>query len=102
MVRSHPSRAGPRSLSWLNPLRHYVTIARSLILKGGGLEVLLPEVITLLLFAVLLLGGSIHRSDLIGELAARGLPTLGLLEGWDRPAPQLRVALVWVYRVSKS
>jgi len=50
-----------RVLSGLNPLRHYVTIARSLILKGVGPEVLLPEIMALLLFAVLLLGISIHR-----------------------------------------
>ena len=50
-----------RMLSFFNPLRHYVTIARSLILKGVGLQVLLPEVLTLIAFAVLLLGLSISR-----------------------------------------
>jgi ABC-2 type transport system permease protein len=50
-----------RVLSFFDPLRHYVTIARSLILKGVGLEVLLPEVLILLGFAVLLLGLSISR-----------------------------------------
>ncbi|WP_137455153.1 hypothetical protein [Halomicronema hongdechloris] len=51
MRRSHRLRARPpafaafpvRSLSWLHLLRHYVTIARSLILQGVGLGVLLPE-----------------------------------------------------------
>ena len=50
-----------RVLSFFDPLRHYVTIARSLILKGVGLEVLLPEVLILLGFAVVLLGLSISR-----------------------------------------
>ena len=50
-----------RVLSFLNPLRHYVTIARSLILKGVGLEVLMPEVLALVSFTVLLLGLSINR-----------------------------------------
>jgi ABC-2 type transport system permease protein len=48
-------------LSFFDPLRHYVTIARSLILKGVGLEVLLPEVLILLGFAVILMGLSISR-----------------------------------------
>ena len=50
-----------RALSLFDPLRHYVTIARSLILKGGGLGALLPEVLLLVGFAVLFLGISIHR-----------------------------------------
>lgn len=50
-----------RVLSFFDPLRHYVTIARSLILKGVGLEMLLPEVTALLAFTVLLLGVSIKR-----------------------------------------
>jgi ABC-2 type transport system permease protein len=50
-----------RVLSFFDPLRHYVTIARSLILKGVGVGVLLPEILTLVGFAVLFLGVSIHR-----------------------------------------
>ncbi|MEO1067918.1 MAG: ABC transporter permease [Cyanobacteria bacterium J06638_6] len=50
-----------RVLSFLNPLRHYVTISRSLILKEVGLGVLLPEVLALVVFAILLLGLSINR-----------------------------------------
>jgi ABC-2 type transport system permease protein len=50
-----------RVLSFFNPLRHYVTIARSLILKGAGLDVLWLEVLTLVGFTVLLLGLSITR-----------------------------------------
>ncbi len=50
-----------RALSFFDPLRHYVTIARSLILKGVGIEALLPEIAALVGFAVLLLGISISR-----------------------------------------
>jgi len=50
-----------RALSFFDPLRHYVTIARSLILKGVGWSVLLPEVGALVVFAVVLLGVSISR-----------------------------------------
>lgn len=50
-----------RILSFFDPLRHYVTIARSLILKGVGIGVLLPEIATLTAFAVLLLGVSIYQ-----------------------------------------
>ncbi|MFE4105913.1 ABC transporter permease [Almyronema epifaneia] len=50
-----------RLLSFFDPLRHYVTIARSLILKGVGLTVLWPEVALLIGFALLLLGVSIGR-----------------------------------------
>ncbi len=50
-----------RALSFFDPLRHYVTIARSLILKGVGWSVLLPEVGALVVFAVVLLGFSISR-----------------------------------------
>jgi ABC-2 type transport system permease protein len=50
-----------RTLSFFDPLRHFVTIARSLILKGSGLEILLPDVLALIVFAIILLGISINR-----------------------------------------
>ncbi|MDB9312923.1 ABC transporter permease [Spirulina sp. CS-785/01] len=50
-----------RTLSWFNPLRHYVTILRNLILKGVGIEVVYPNVLFLLVFATLLLSLSINR-----------------------------------------
>lgn len=50
-----------RLLSFFDPLRHYVNIARSLILKGVGIEVLLPEAVVLAAFTGLLLGISINR-----------------------------------------
>jgi ABC-2 type transport system permease protein len=48
-------------VSLLNPLRYYVSIMRSLLLKGVGLDVLLPNVLALILFAVGLLSISISR-----------------------------------------
>jgi ABC-2 type transport system permease protein len=42
-------------ISLLNPLRHYVKIVRGVLLKGNGLDVLYPEALTLLVFAVVLL-----------------------------------------------
>jgi ABC-2 type transport system permease protein len=48
-------------LSFFDPLRHYVEIARSLILKGVGLEVVWPHAIALFIFATLLLTLSINR-----------------------------------------
>ncbi len=42
-------------LSWLDPLRHYVTIIRGILLKGIGLDVLLPNVLTLAAFVAILM-----------------------------------------------
>lgn len=50
-----------RALSWLNPLRHYVTIVRGFILKGVGLVELWPHVLALTIFAILFLGISIKQ-----------------------------------------
>jgi len=50
-----------QSLSWFNPLRHFVTITRGLLLKGVGIEVLWPNVLMLAIFAILLLTISINR-----------------------------------------
>ena len=48
-------------LSLLDPLRHYVAITRGILLKGVGLEVLYPQAIALVLFAVVLMSISITR-----------------------------------------
>jgi ABC-2 type transport system permease protein len=50
-----------RFLSFFDPLRHYVAINRSLILKGVGLEGIWHDAIALLIFAALLLTISIKR-----------------------------------------
>ena len=48
-------------LSLLDPLRYYVAITRGILLKGLGLEVLYPQAIALVLFAVVLMSISITR-----------------------------------------
>lgn len=48
-------------LSFFNPLRHYVTVARSLILKGVGLAMLWPEGLILMAFAAIFLTVSIRQ-----------------------------------------
>jgi ABC-2 type transport system permease protein len=48
-------------LSWFDPLRHYVAIARSLILKGVAIDSLSTHIFALLGFAVLLLSISVSR-----------------------------------------
>lgn len=48
-------------LSLADPMRHYIAIARHLILKDVGIGPLLPNVIALIFFAILLLGISINR-----------------------------------------
>ncbi|TVQ18621.1 MAG: ABC transporter permease [Leptolyngbya sp. DLM2.Bin15] len=50
-----------RALSFFDPLRHYVQIARSLILKDVGVEALWIHILALSVFAVLFLGVSINR-----------------------------------------
>lgn len=47
--------------SLLNPLRHYITILRAILLRGVGLEVIWPNAIALLIFAVVLIGFSANR-----------------------------------------
>lgn len=50
-----------RTLSFFDPLRHYVQIARSLILKDVGIDALWIPILALILFAILFLGVSINR-----------------------------------------
>jgi ABC-2 type transport system permease protein len=45
----------------LNPIRHFSTIARGIMLKGAGIDVLYPNLLALLGFAVALLGISAWR-----------------------------------------
>ncbi len=53
-------------LSLANPLRHYIKIARGVLLKGNGLDVLYPEAIALFVFAIafLLISTNRFRSQL--------------------------------------
>lgn len=48
-------------VSLVNPLRHFVAIARGILLKGVGLEVLWPHVLALGTFMIILLTISINR-----------------------------------------
>ncbi|HIK45856.1 MAG TPA: ABC transporter permease [Leptolyngbyaceae cyanobacterium M65_K2018_010] len=50
-----------QTLSWFNPLRHFVAIIRGILLKGVGLEVLWPHVLMLAAFATLLMTVSITQ-----------------------------------------
>ncbi len=50
-----------QALSLLNPLRHYITIVRGILLKGVGLEALWTQALALGCFAVVLLAVSTHR-----------------------------------------
>jgi ABC-2 type transport system permease protein len=50
-----------RYLSLLNPLRHYVAIARGFLLKGVGVLELWPNVLALFVFAVVLLTVSVRQ-----------------------------------------
>jgi ABC-2 type transport system permease protein len=55
-----------QTVSLLNPLRHYISIARAIILKGAGLDVIWPDVLALAAFAVaaIWIGASRYRSQL--------------------------------------
>ncbi|MBH8573281.1 ABC transporter permease [Nostocaceae cyanobacterium CENA369] len=52
-VESMPSLFQYASL--LNPLRHYITIVRNLLIKGVGIDVVWPNAIALLFFSTVLL-----------------------------------------------
>jgi ABC-2 type transport system permease protein len=48
-------------LTLINPVRHFATIARSVLLKGAGIEILYPNLLALLCFAIVLVGISAWR-----------------------------------------
>ena len=59
-----PIEAMPRWLqpfTYLNPIRHFATIARGVMLKGTGIEVLYPNLLALTAFCVILVGISAWR-----------------------------------------
>ncbi|MEN9230714.1 MAG: hypothetical protein Q6L68_07395 [Thermostichus sp. DG02_5_bins_236] len=45
----------------LDPLRHFITIVRGILLKGIDLDVLWPHALALLGFAVVIMGVSVVR-----------------------------------------
>jgi ABC-2 type transport system permease protein len=50
-----------QSLTLVNPVRHFATIARAVMLKGAGIEILYPNLLALMGFAVLLVAVSAWR-----------------------------------------
>lgn len=59
-----PISAMPTFVQWLtylDPLRYFVEVARGILLKGVGLEALWPQVLILLGFATVLMTLSIHQ-----------------------------------------
>jgi ABC-2 type transport system permease protein len=50
-----------RYLTYLNPLRYFMKIVRSIMMKGSGLEALYPEVIAMIIFGLVLFTISVMR-----------------------------------------
>ena len=48
-------------LTYLNPVRHFATLARGVMLKGVGFEIIYPNLLALLAFTVVLMGISVWR-----------------------------------------
>jgi ABC-2 type transport system permease protein len=58
-VEAMPSWMQP--ITWLNPIRHFGIITRGTMLKGSGIDVLWPNFLALIGFAVVLVSLSIWR-----------------------------------------
>lgn len=59
-----PLEAMPKLLQWISyamPLRYYLSIIRVLLLKGVGLESIIPDFIALTLFGVIIMGAAALR-----------------------------------------
>jgi ABC-2 type transport system permease protein len=59
-----PIEAMPRwiqPLTLLNPIRHFAEIARGILVKGVGLEVVYPQLLALAAFTAVLVGISVWR-----------------------------------------
>jgi ABC-2 type transport system permease protein len=50
-----------QQISYVNPVRHFATIARGVLLKGVGLEVLYPNLLALTAFTLVIVGASVWR-----------------------------------------
>lgn len=48
-------------LTLLNPVRHFATVSRGILLKGTGIEILYPNLLALIAFCILLVGISAWR-----------------------------------------
>ena len=59
-----PIEAMPKVLQWISyifPLRYYLVIIRSLLLKGVGVEALKPEIIALTIFGIVIMSAAALR-----------------------------------------
>ena len=50
-----------QQVSYVNPVRHFSTIARGVLLKGVGVEVLYPNLLALTAFTLVIVGASVWR-----------------------------------------
>jgi ABC-2 type transport system permease protein len=50
-----------QQVSYINPVRHFSTIARGVLLKGVGLDVLYPNLLALTVFTFIIVGASVWR-----------------------------------------
>ncbi len=60
----YPLAAMPMVLQWISyliPLRYFLTIIRALMVKGVGIESILPDVIAMSIFGVLIMGAAALR-----------------------------------------
>jgi len=60
----YPLEAMPVVLRWISyliPLRYFLVIIRALMIKGVGLDAILPEVILLFVFGVVIMGAAALR-----------------------------------------
>ncbi len=59
-----PLEAMPKVLQWISyifPLRYYLVIIRTLLLKGGGVSALWEQILALTLFGVVIMGAAARR-----------------------------------------
>jgi ABC-2 type transport system permease protein len=50
-----------QQVSYLNPVRHFSTIARGVLLKGVGLDILYPNLPALTAFTLVIMSASVWR-----------------------------------------
>lgn len=50
-----------QAITYVNPVRHFATVSRGIMLKGAGVETLYPNLLALLAFAILLIAVSAWR-----------------------------------------
>ena len=61
---SFPIRNMPQAMQWLtylNPVRYFMEIVRGVFLQGAGMSTLWPQIVTLGVFGIVILGASVQR-----------------------------------------